>query len=82
MSMLRRFREAAGLSREELAERAGITSRTIAGIELGTTKPSIETLLRLRKALSDAAVLALLDELESQLDRENKQKAGRPGKND
>ncbi len=77
MSKLRALREAAEMTREQLAEAAGLTSRTIAGIELGETLPSLQTLARLRQVLGDR-VVELLDDIEVGA---VKQKLGRPKAN-
>ena len=55
--LLLRYRKAAGLSREELDERSGVSARAIADLELGKTKrPHTETVRLLADALrlSDA----------------------------
>jgi transcriptional regulator with XRE-family HTH domain len=78
LSELRRLREEAGLTQKQLADQGGLTDRTISGLELGTTRPSLETLLRLRRCLGDEAVLAMLNELEDTMDLSAPQKPGRP----
>jgi tetratricopeptide (TPR) repeat protein/transcriptional regulator with XRE-family HTH domain len=60
--MLRRYRLAAGLSQEELAERSGLTARAIANIERGrTVRPYPRSVRALTEALAlpepDRAVL-------------------------
>jgi transcriptional regulator with XRE-family HTH domain len=49
---LRELREAAGLTQQQLAERAGMAWRTITHLEGGDRKPSWETVLALCQALS------------------------------
>ena len=50
--MLRALREAAGLSQEELAERAGLSPHAISALERGTrTRPYPHTLRALAQAL-------------------------------
>ena len=50
---LRYYRRAAGLSQEQLAERAGVGSTTVARIEAGGMEnPRVNTLVKLAKALS------------------------------
>lgn len=50
--MLKRLREAKGLSQRELAEKAATTGAYIAMLETGAKKnPSLEVLQRLAKAL-------------------------------
>jgi transcriptional regulator with XRE-family HTH domain len=60
--LLRRFRIAAGLTQEELAEHAGLSARGVSDLERGTrSRPHPDTLRRLAEALSlsaaDRAVL-------------------------
>jgi predicted ATPase/transcriptional regulator with XRE-family HTH domain len=51
-SVLRRYRLAAGLSQESLAERAGISVRGLSDLERGLSRaPRVETLARLAEAL-------------------------------
>jgi transcriptional regulator with XRE-family HTH domain len=78
MDRLKKLREARKLTQKELADLTGLTDRTISGLELGTTRPSVETLIRLRKVLGDASLLFLLDDLEAELDLTSRQKPGRP----
>jgi DNA-binding XRE family transcriptional regulator len=49
---LRELREAAGLTQQQLAERAGMAWRTITHLEGGDRKPSWETVLTLCAALN------------------------------
>ncbi|HXT37361.1 MAG TPA: helix-turn-helix domain-containing protein, partial [Chloroflexota bacterium] len=49
--MLGRFRRAAGLTQEALAERAGLGVRTLQGLERGESKPHRNTAERLGAAL-------------------------------
>lgn len=48
---LKRLRARRGLTQEALAQRAGTTRVTIARLETGTRRPSVDLLLRLAKAL-------------------------------
>ena len=51
-ALLREYRVAAGLSQQELAEKSGLTSRTISGLERGrTSAPYRNSLYRLADAL-------------------------------
>jgi transcriptional regulator with XRE-family HTH domain len=50
-TVARRFREAAGLSQEELAAKAGIHRTYIGGIERGERNPTLLMIHRLAKAL-------------------------------
>ncbi|HXT36132.1 MAG TPA: helix-turn-helix transcriptional regulator, partial [Chloroflexota bacterium] len=49
--MLGRYRRAAGLTQEALAERAGLGVRTLQGLERGESKPHWDTAERLAAAL-------------------------------
>src|SRR5215469_2346829 len=49
--MLKRYRLAAGLTQEALAQRAGISPRSVQAIESGTNLPYRATLRRLSAAL-------------------------------
>jgi transcriptional regulator with XRE-family HTH domain len=62
---VRRRREAAGLTLEALAERAGLTPNYIGGIEMGRRDPSLSTVLSLARGLriSPADLLGGLGEL-------------------
>jgi DNA-binding XRE family transcriptional regulator len=50
-SWLREARRQAGLSQEELAERAGISRRAVQFIEYGTYEPGVNTAMRLARVL-------------------------------
>jgi transcriptional regulator with XRE-family HTH domain len=50
-SQLRRLREMAGITQQELAKRAGLTTDAISRLERGDRQPSWETVLALGKAL-------------------------------
>src|SRR5438105_15730873 len=55
-TLLRRYRVAAGLSQEELAERAGLSVRTVGDLERGASKaPHKDTVELLAQALALAA---------------------------
>jgi transcriptional regulator with XRE-family HTH domain len=62
---IRRLRLDAGISQEQLAERAETDLTQVGGIERGVRNPSYTTLLRLAKALdtSVGAITTLADEL-------------------
>jgi transcriptional regulator with XRE-family HTH domain len=49
---LRELREAAGLTQQQLAERAGMAWRTVTHLEGGDRKPTWETVLALCQALA------------------------------
>ena len=46
-----RLRTAAGLTQEQVAERAGLSQQYVSGIERGTRNPTVETLAQIAKAL-------------------------------
>lgn len=51
-SILRRLRDASGLTQEELASRAGISTSHLAHVEAGRREPSLAVLRRLSQTLS------------------------------
>ena len=59
--LLRERRRAAGLTQEALAERAGLSPRTVRGLERGASRPYPDTVARLARALAlpPAAAAAL-----------------------
>lgn len=61
---IRQLRTEAGLSQEQLAERASTDLTQIGGLERGTRNPSYSTLLRVAQALRTrtGAILTLADE--------------------
>ena len=63
MSKLRvqELREAAGLSKRELAKRAGVTERTLFSLERGTHQPNLVTARKIAVAL-DVPFRDLFDE--------------------
>lgn len=54
-SFLRRYRSKHGLSREALAEKLDISDSYLAALELGTRKPSYDTLLKIVNTLEVSA---------------------------
>jgi transcriptional regulator with XRE-family HTH domain len=63
---VRRRREAAGLSQEELAERTGVSRNYVGMIERGETNPTLLVLHNLATALG-LAMSTLIRELEADL---------------
>lgn len=61
---VRALREAAGLTQGELARRTGIHRPNIARIESGRHMPSLDTVVRIARALDvqPSAILSVLDE--------------------
>lgn len=61
---LRRVRVSRNLTQRELGEKVGLSQQAIPQIETGSNKPSIDTLLKLSKALEVSAdyLLGLTDE--------------------
>jgi transcriptional regulator with XRE-family HTH domain len=68
---LRTLRVDAGLSQEQLAERAGTDLTQVGGIERGVRNPSYTTMLRLAGALgtSVGTIATRADKLRKSLDR-------------
>lgn len=62
---VRRLRTEAGLTQEQLADRASTDITQVGGIERGLRNPTYETLVRLAAGLgtSVSALLALADEI-------------------
>jgi transcriptional regulator with XRE-family HTH domain len=60
LERLRRIREQAGYSQQDLADNSGVSQHTISEIELGRRKPQGRTLRKLAKAL-DVSVADLLE---------------------
>lgn len=56
IAQLRAARALLGWSQQELADRAGISCRTIAAIESSETKPKPETLRQLADCLQEAGI--------------------------
>jgi XRE family transcriptional regulator, regulator of sulfur utilization len=56
---IRAARLAAGLTQEQLAQRAGVASVTISQIELGNRSPTLDTLMRVAAALEIPAATLL-----------------------
>ena len=67
-----KIRKAAGLTQAELGERSGLSQRLISNIECGQREGTIDTLMRIAKAL-DVTVTHLTGEK----DQEGKQDSGR-----
>ena len=60
---LRQIREQAHLTREDVAEKAGISTRHLAAIELVQKNPSVDTLYRLIRVLGISADSVFYPEL-------------------
>jgi transcriptional regulator with XRE-family HTH domain len=58
---IRKFREGASLSQDELAERSGLSKRTYVGIELGDSWPQLSNLEAIAKALGVPVNALFLD---------------------
>lgn len=56
IAQLRAARAWLGWSQQELADRAGVSPRTVAAIELATVKPKPETIRQLAECLQEAGV--------------------------
>ena len=60
----RRFRQKAGLTQEDVQERAGFSQQYVSELENGKCNPELETLFGLAKAVSASAVdLVAMDEI-------------------
>ena len=66
--VLRRFRLAAGVSQEELADRADVDRTFISRLERGVRQPTITTLIGLSEAMGVSAA-DLVRETETELSR-------------
>src|SRR5215472_11076991 len=55
VGLLRRHRRQAGLTQEDLAERAGLSAKAISALERGERRPRARTLLSLARALNLSA---------------------------
>lgn len=64
---VRRYRLAAGLSQEQLAERMGVDRAYVSGLEVGRRNPTIITLWHTAEALQ-VALPDLLEEVEVSTD--------------
>jgi len=69
---LRAERKKAGLSQEKLAWKADLSSSHYRALELGTKRPSMETLFKLSRAF-DLHYTELMDEVWKDWLKENKQ---------
>lgn len=59
------YREAAGLSQEQLAEKTGLSAIFMSAIERGARSPSLETFVKLCNVLGASADVLLVDVLEN-----------------
>ena len=50
-AVIRRYRDAAGLSQQELADRVGISKSYISSLELGYRAPSLNLLVKIAQTL-------------------------------
>jgi uncharacterized protein len=62
-AVIKTTREAAGLSKNALGQKAGISVQTVSFIESGTNSPSISTFLRICHALGKRPDLLLKEAL-------------------
>jgi transcriptional regulator with XRE-family HTH domain len=76
---LKRLRTAAGLTQQQLAEKAGVALRTVASLEQGVNEPVLSTLLALGDALG-VNCLAFTQADEGEEAMPQKQGRGRPPK--
>lgn len=64
---IRKYRVAAGMSQDKLAELAGISSKHIGVLERGERYPSLESLINIANALDISADMLLCDILNSEV---------------
>lgn len=62
---IQKYREAAGLSQERLAEAIGLSSNFISYIERGVKMPSLENFIKIANAVNISTDLLLADVLEN-----------------
>ncbi|AMD89874.1 hypothetical protein HMPREF1022_00249 [Desulfovibrio sp. 6_1_46AFAA] len=66
-AVLRRYRDAAGLSQRQLADRVGITKSYVSSLELGYRAPNLNLLIKIARSLEvrpGELLDALVDEAE------------------
>lgn len=69
-AVIRRYRDAAGLSQQELADRVGISKSYISSLELGYRAPSLNLLVKIAQSLGvrpGKMVDVMLDDAENSL---------------
>lgn len=64
---IRKYRVAAGMSQDKLAELAGISSKHIGVLERGERYPSLESLINIANALDISADMLLCDILSAEV---------------
>jgi len=62
---IQKYREAAGLSQEQLAEIIGVSTNFISCIERGARQPSLDNFIKILNALKISSDLILADVLEN-----------------
>lgn len=67
---IQKYREAAGLSQERLAETVGLSSNFISYIERGVKQPSLENFIKIANAINVSADLLLSDILVANAQKE------------
>ncbi|MFQ9364896.1 MAG: helix-turn-helix domain-containing protein [Bilophila wadsworthia] len=66
-AVIRRYRDAAGLSQQELADRVGISKSYISSLELGYRAPSLNLLVKIAQTLRKAG--KMVDEMVEDAER-------------
>lgn len=61
-AVIRRYRDLAGLSQQELADRVGISKSYVSALELGYRAPNLNVLVKIAQAL-ETRPGALIDEM-------------------
>ncbi len=64
---IRKYRTAAGMSQDKLAELCDVSSKHIGVLERGERSPSLETLINIANALNVSADMLLCDVLDTQV---------------
>ena len=64
-SRIQKYRDAAGLSQEKLAEQTGVSTIFISYIERGTRQPSLESFIKIANVLKVSTDALLTDVLEN-----------------
>lgn len=70
-AVIRRYRDAAGLSQQQLADRVGISKSYVSSLELGYRAPNLNLIVKIARSLEvrpGELVDAMVEEAEKELD--------------